>query len=429
MTSNDRLIDNGWSVQKKCKESRSQRTDMDFAFLHVCKTHPAYTPFYSESAGGSAIENKIELPRIDKDFVRRNFDLFLDHAGLRKIDLEKHLESFSLDRTLKNHLVFHSSGSSGRKSYSIYSKEAFGKSLFELYDKTLLPYVVNDMTYIGLIDRYNGGNQWMYFLSSVMNVSFVDILSPLTDIARELVASKPEAIFTKPSILLRLIDETGLDKGSLPRLKHIVSVGENISEYQRQCIVQKFGVVPLNSFSTTETGPIGFQKESYENGLSLYNMLNRVEILDGNDSPIIEANVPGRLVVTNLYNTSFPLFRYELKDVAAWRPDRVGEEITPVLGRCDKELVFYDGASVINEWVLWSIEVDMASALQFQKLSNDVLRVCVVKKNNSTTKSYFSSYVRECLVQHGIDPLPVIKVEFVEKIGMDVNTSKVKKVI
>ena len=424
-------IADGWNFQAAFTREldRDHRDTLRRDYLNAVADHPAYRDTLGHRGPLLGTDDWNQLPIIDKSWVSRHFAHFADTCGLSPSAIETYVDDFDLNRTLDDFLVFHSSGSSGVRSYSLYSLYDFGRSLFALHNRTLRPYDVDHLAYIGLLDRYNGGNQWMHHLKPYLPVTMINIFDPIDAMAETLVASRAQALFTKPSILCRLADYGRQHGVRFPAVKHLISVGENLSMHQSETIADFFGVIPLNSFSTTETGPIGFQDDPDHRVLSLYNDLNQVDIVDTRGRPIREAGVPGSLVVSNLYNTRFPLLRYDLQDVVEWVPGQVGKQISFVKGRSAKTLHFFDDAERINELTLWEFDHDAMLACQFHQPDAERLTIDVVARRDDLSANTLRDAVARHLRTAGMTRIPDVQVRFVDAIPPDPTTSKVKRLI
>lgn len=128
----------------------------------------------------------------------------------------------------------------------------------------------------------------------------------------------PNYLSSLPSnleFLAGLIQESGQP---LPLLRAIQSVGESLSDAQRQRIEAGFGVPVKNAYSSTEAGysaspcPLGF-------GLHVHAENIFAEVLDAENRPC-QPGQTGRLVLTPLHNFLTPLLRYDILDDVTLAP-------------------------------------------------------------------------------------------------------------
>ncbi|WP_367986650.1 hypothetical protein AB2S62_08630 [Vibrio sp. NTOU-M3] len=423
-------ISEGWLYQKELmalpRVQQSSSELISFYNYHVSKHD-----FYHHLSGGEVVNAVEQIPVIDKACVLDHWELFLNSAAMNQRDIDLYISNFNIANTFNNHLVFHSSGSSGRKSITLYNQFEFGRSLYALYEKTLKAFGSRRIAYIGLTDRYNGGNQWMYHLSDPLDVKLMNFFDNDEQHIAALTEFQPDVIFTKPSKLLALGRKMRQKGTKLKSLNHIISVGENLSSYAENEIYRLFGVHPKNSFSTTETGPIGFQS-SYDRELELYDNLNHVEILDENGLPIHEPNIPGRLVITNLYNLTFPLIRYDLADYVSWVDGKVGKSVSFVLGRGDKSVLLgkEERKIKVNELALWQFESDLLQDCQFNIIHStqiDIYAVLIrdLPSEKETLKKQIGRFFDDLALPESV----LVDIHFVHAIEPDSDSSKTKKVV
>lgn len=430
-------IQAGWDFQQAladCSHQLSpaqQQSELVSLARHLQRHHPAYRQIY----GQAALASPHDIPIIDKATVGEHGRAFLAHSGVTEAALAAYLDKFDIGATLGDHLAFQTSGSSGRKSYTLYGLFAFGRSLYALYARAVAGSGARSLSYIGLTDRYNGGNQWMYHMGAHISVQLLHYFDDTAGVLARLLAFEPEVIFTKPGKLLeigRLLKARGARLG---KLKHLISVGENISPEDAAEIHHLFGIHAHNSFSTTETGPIAYQADPLKPELELYENLNHVEIVDAAGAPIARAGEMGRLVVSSGYNLSFPLIRYDLADCVHWIEGKVGKSMSFVQGRNKEKLRFTRGAAVdiVDEMVFWRFAHPAVRASQFIQHGEHRLRarlaLVATPGAEPASPQVLAAALSLHLRRHGVVVALDLTIEPVDAIGPDVLTSKVKKTI
>ena len=99
----------------------------------------------------------------------------------------------------------------------------------------------------------------------------------------------------------------------------IITTSESLSEAARENMIRSFGVNPLSRYSSQELGVIA--QECPTCGLYHINYATHiVEVLQFNSNQRAKIGEPGRIVVTDLFNYSFPLIRYDTGDLAQFVP-------------------------------------------------------------------------------------------------------------
>ena len=322
--------------------------------------NPGYVRLWREQPGTGPGPDAI--PVLHKDFLAEHFDEFA--AGL-PVTADAAAAFAAAPFTPGSlfdaqHLVFTSSGSTGGPLPVVYTLEDFGRTLAALLDRAVFPDRpgAKSLLYIGLMDRHNGGNAWMYHLGGTLRTHLADVFAPTEELLDLVLELHPDVILTRPHLLLAL-GESAAARGTAPPPAHLLSVGEALQPEQRAGIVHRWGTAPHNSYSTVETGPLGYQDDVDREELAVYDELHHVELLDADNRPITAPGVPGRVVVTTLYRRTLPLVRYRIGDVAAWTDERM-TRITFPLGRDTRTLHLHTatGSATMPELGLWSLRVE-----------------------------------------------------------------------
>jgi phenylacetate-CoA ligase len=133
----------------------------------------------------------------------------------------------------------------------------------------------------------------------------------------------------------------------LPSLLQLRTIGETLTDEQRQLFHKAWGVKTVDCYTCEESGYIALQCPEHEHyHVQSENVI--VEIVDDNGKPCAVGE-PGRVLITSLQNFATPLIRYELGDLAEWgEPCDCGRTL-PVIkkihGRKRSRLTLPDGRS------------------------------------------------------------------------------------
>lgn len=218
-------------------------------------------------------------------------------------------------------VLFTSSGSTGERLLVPYHLTDLGRSLEAFHARAVMPARAGRgagrLLYIGLLDRHNGGNAWMYHLGALLAVRLAHLFDDEAALLDLVCDFRPDVVLTRPHLLHALGRRAAADGRQLPAA-HLLSVGDRLTEPAAAEIERWWAARPHNSFSTVETGPLGYQDDASVPGLDLYDDLSLVEVVDEAGRPVREPERPGRIVVTTLYRSSFPLVRYAIGDTAGW---------------------------------------------------------------------------------------------------------------
>ncbi|MBO5052807.1 MAG: phenylacetate--CoA ligase family protein [Muribaculaceae bacterium] len=115
----------------------------------------------------------------------------------------------------------------------------------------------------------------------------------------------------------RYFDKHGTSQAADCNIYGIVSGSEMLHEYTRKSLSQAFNCKVVSRYANEENGFIG-QDDTLDNTF-LNNRANYyIEILKIDSDQPADIGEIGRIVVTDLYNYSMPMIRYDTGDVGAW---------------------------------------------------------------------------------------------------------------
>jgi phenylacetate-coenzyme A ligase PaaK-like adenylate-forming protein len=280
-----------------------------------------HSPFHRERLGEHVDAGPIELsalPVLDKASLMESIDDALCDPRLRGVDLRVHLGADGL--LLGEHHVMASSGSTGRPSLYVYSRDDWTGILAMLLRlnefagiRPRLPRLrivaIGAPTSASMTRRVGA---WVDVgIHRLLRLSAAD---PLPRLVEELNAFRPQAINTFPSIGALLAEE---QLGG--RLRIAPEVVVTSSELQTPEIAERmeraFGVRPYDVFGSTE-GLWGAHCEHHR-GIHLFEDWCVFENVDGDGRPVPDGQAGERLLVTNLFNRTLPMIRFEISDSVA----------------------------------------------------------------------------------------------------------------
>lgn len=128
----------------------------------------------------------------------------------------------------------------------------------------------------------------------------------LEDFEGGFIKGYPTAIY----LLARYIEKEGKSRVS-PRA--IISVGEELYDFQRELFSKVFGCESYSYYGTNEVDAIASECPAHSGyHIAAENVI--VEIVDDRDRPV-PVGGEGRILVTNLHNYGMPFLRYDIGDV------------------------------------------------------------------------------------------------------------------
>jgi phenylacetate-CoA ligase len=159
---------------------------------------------------------------------------------------------------------------------------------------------------------------------------------------------KPELIRGYAGSLFELCRYAEKKKISLYHPKIVVSAAENLNDTMRNVIESNFGTKVYDVYGSRE---VSTEAGECKDGLLHITLFwNYLEVLDKNNQPVREGE-EGRVVVTNLYNYSMPLIRYDIGDMATLGPEicscgQVLPTLKKVNGRIVQQFILKNGTIV-----------------------------------------------------------------------------------
>jgi len=163
----------------------------------------------------------------------------------------------------------------------------------------------------GSIEHTIFGQSTLPFLSKFMslkNLKYIDITEKPETIIKEMDEFQPKFLGSDPNMLRKLAFLKNNGYGKSIKLSCIVSGGAMLDSYTRTYVENSFNTKVLDTYGTTEAGPLAFQC-SKEKCYHVHSDLVFLEFLDDENKPV-PPDTPGHLVVTKLYGLGTPIIRY-----------------------------------------------------------------------------------------------------------------------
>lgn len=169
-----------------------------------------------------------------------------------------------------------------------------------------------------------GKNTISMWKSFKNNLIMVDISNmgeeALEKICRDIEKKKIQVLVSYSSALVALsqyLKKTGRDISKW-KVEMIFSMGEALPDGTYDLLKEIFGFSPVRSYGNNENGFIAIQlDEEKEYTIDLYNFYTEILKMDS-DEPA-EPWELGRIVVTDYYNKTFPMIRYDTGDTGKMR--------------------------------------------------------------------------------------------------------------
>jgi phenylacetate-CoA ligase len=259
------------------------------------------------------------LPRMDKVELMEGFDQLVTDRRLRRDDLLAHLERIDRDELyLGEYRAMATSGSSGRKGVFVYDRRAWRGILAQFLRYSgwigLKPGVprMRIASVAGGVPTHMTQRVAASVAVGIHRVTPLAAIAPLPCLVEQLNAARPDALNAYPSMARLLAGEQLAGRLRL-RLRTMSTSSEPLTAATREELERAFGVRPFNLYGTTE-GLWGCDCAEHA-GLHLFEDFTIVENVDADGRPVPAGEPGARLLVTNLFNHSQPLIRFELGDM------------------------------------------------------------------------------------------------------------------
>ncbi|OGV44120.1 MAG: CoF synthetase [Legionellales bacterium RIFCSPHIGHO2_12_FULL_42_9] len=300
------------------------------SLLHYAKTN---SPWYKKEFAHIDIDtiteqNLAELPSLNKVTLMNNWDDIVTDRRLSLKLVEKHLNKISEDENLlylfeKYHVVT-TSGSSGIRGVLIYDWEEWNQFYIQLIRYGLYhrdgTEILPDPAKKTRIAIVNISNQVFATYSFHKTFYFNDrekfhfpITLPFEQIIAGLNQVQPDMVIGLPPTLYQLCQEARHGRLTIEP-KVVVSFGEPLYRTIRSLIKKTWpnGAI-FNTYSSSE-GLIGMNCHADSHEMHLNDDGCIVQLVDDLNNPVGKNKMSGKVYITNLYNYTLPIIRYELAD-------------------------------------------------------------------------------------------------------------------
>lgn len=195
-------------------------------------------------------------------------------------------------------------------------------------------------------------------------------------------------------------------------LKSVIAISESLSPYTKQTLKKYFNVDVVSRYSNVENGIIAQQLPD-----TSYFILNTasyyVEILDINSDKPVELGQKGRIVITDLFNFSVPMIRYDTGDIGVMEIIDKKPVLTSIEGRKIDAITNTKGEIIANNIMLLLNNYHELNQCQLIQKNN---KVYVFKININGEFKNERKFIDDFKTYLGEDA--IIKVEYVNEIPL-----------
>jgi phenylacetate-CoA ligase len=413
---------------------RLQRQRLGEAVRHAV----AHSPFYRDLYRGvdTADPDPAALPPVTKAELMERFDDWVTDPRLTLHDLEAHLAGLAGDQLhLGRYRVVASSGSTGRRTVLVFSRADWLTNLanFTRVSEQFLdvhPRVprLRAASVAATSPLHISARTSVAAGVGVNRVLRLDARQPLPELVAALDAFQPDVLAGYPSVLALLADEQQAGRLHVRPTK-VMTVSEVRTPDMAAAIRGAWGVEPYDWYGISEGGVLAADC-GHHRGMHVFEDLFLVENVDEGGRPVPDGAVGHRLLLTNLFNRTQPVIRYELSDMVALESGPCGcgrslRRVVSIEGRSSEILRFpaaAGGEVAVHPLTIESPFVELHDVRQYKVVHGDeALRVLVVPREPSDHHALVRQVgraVAAALVAAGARP-PPIRVEVVATLARD----------
>jgi putative adenylate-forming enzyme len=412
---------------------------------HVLKYSRFYQRYYKKH--GITLENiesitVTDLPPISKEMMMDNYDDFVCDRFLKRKNLEDFLSCSKKPREKYRNIytVIHTSGSCGRLSLFVYGPEDWAVikaiTVARVIKPILYYYRRIKVSFIGATDGHYAGvslaSEVPRFYGRFLPLS---INSPLETIDQKSNAFHPD-VLSGYSSGVHLLAQEQLNGNITIRPQRVICSSDPLTFEMRNTIKQAFGREPVNFYAASESLSMAAQCDRHEN-LHLFTDWHIFEAVDDDLGPVA-AGTPGNLLLTNLYNYTQPLIRYQMHDEVVMNDQPCGcgspfPTIRNLAGR-QEEFLWFDTAEgkpdCLHPIVL--VELFVAGLRKYQVIQtqkNEMLMKVMVDGDKEAVLAAIHQRMHEIFCGKKLDKTVKLNLEIVEDIPNDPMTGKFKLII
>jgi phenylacetate-CoA ligase len=304
---------------------------------------------------GFDVQQIDQLPVMTKDDLMGHFDEIVTDRRLTLELVEAHLEALTSDAyLLDRYHAAASGGSTGQRGVFVYDWDEWALAYLSwvrhmLWARAVDPELGETPLVIASVSAQNSSHMSSSFFQTFSTPEITAVRLPVTLPLEEIVAGlnqvQPAILQGYPSALYGLTDEARAGRLRI-RPRRIFSSSEPLLPEIRDALEETWGVPVWNAWGASEGGGIGTPCERGR-GMHLSDDLFLVEPVDAHGRPVQPGVRSAKVYVTNLFNLTLPLIRYEITDEVTLLPGScpcgsAHQRIDDIHGRLDDTFVYVD---------------------------------------------------------------------------------------
>ncbi|MBU4232616.1 MAG: hypothetical protein KKF43_08815 [Proteobacteria bacterium] len=383
-----------------------------------------------------------DLPPITKDMMMDHYDDFVCDRSIKRKNIEEFLSrSVNPRERYRNiYTVIHTSGSCGTISLFVYGPADWAVIKAVVVERVLKPkpHFLRRLkvSFIGATDGHYAGVSLASDVPGLLARFLpLSINSPLETINHQCNAFHPDVLSGYASGV-HLLSQEQLKGNVTIRPERIICTSDPLTHEMRDTIKKAFGREPVNFYAASESLSMAAQCERREN-LHLFTDWHIFEAVDDDLRPAA-AGTPGNLLLTNLYNYTQPLIRYQMHDeiVINQQPCGCGSPFPTMrnLAGRQEDFLWFDTADGKRDYLhpIVLVELFVAGLKKFQVIQtqrNEMLMKVMVDGNKAAVLAAIRHRMHEIFCGKKLDTTVKLNLEVVQDIANDPKTGKYKLII
>lgn len=375
-----------------------------------------------------------DLPIINKQVILDRFDDVVVDRGLHWQALQRHLVGLVRDDYFQGrYRIVSSSGTTGRIGYFVFNRREWNTIQ------------ANRLRTGSLGRRKRSGGSGKIALLLTGRLASVSVRSALTmglssagfkifdftvnrdDLVRELNRFQPSQLVGYSSTLALLAEEQCAGRLKI-RPCEVIAGAEILTDAMIQRMQNAWSLLPRQTYGMTESPSLGFPCPVHPLETHLCEDLTLIENVDSSDRAVPDGVLGDKILITNLYNKTQPLIRYEVSDrlLLASGPCECGvpfRRLRRCHGRTDDLLVLpglRSGSVTVEPMVLEEAIKRVDHVRQFQVVhSEEGLTVRLVGSCEEDAAPVVAGAIRASLTrmfENRLAQVPAIAVDFVSEL-------------
>lgn len=375
-----------------------------------------------------------ELPPVTKLELMGRFDEVVTDQRLRKTDIEAWIrqDTNPLNLYLNEYIIVHSSAGSGTYSYVPFTRQAW-RYMTTVAVSFLLPSAVEmkqpvrSAFFFKSEGHFTGVTNVALASRAAHDVLRFSILDPVEEIWAKLNAFQPERLYSYASSIAWLAEWT-LQGNLRIRPSSVVVSGDRLTDYVLSVVKEAWNADIYDLYAACESPYIGIRSPG-SSEIRIFDELNLLEVVDGSNHTVMPGE-RGRVLLTNLYNTTLPLIRYDLSDSAVL--GQVGwsvESLAKLDGRSYDTLQLRLADGSIGTLEAYELEqLELPGVEKIQLLSRDLSSVEIIYQSRLNLDDQLRHAFQSLLAQKSA-AIRSIQIQRVDRIYNETVTSKLPKVV